>query len=148
VRPAGRTDLGVQVPCGLCRENRYPPVLFRLPSDVATTVCQRINFRWDEKLRRRYLVFLAVITATFFVVVFSLGLSLDQTLRSLIMGTLLPLFPRLKFLLEQISENRATAGRLGSLAEHSNTRLEAMLKGDNPQTTARNIQDFQIQHCL
>ena len=69
----------------------YPVTLDNLPEGAATAICQRINSRWDEKLRTRYLHVLGWTTGAFVLVVVVTSLALDLTLKGLIMSTLLPL---------------------------------------------------------
>jgi hypothetical protein len=132
--------------CDEALNHWYPAPLARLPTVVATAVCQRINSRWDKKLRARYLQMLWYTTGAFVLVVMVTSLSLNLTLKGFIMSAIIPLLPGLKFLIKQVQDSYATTQRLEKLSEHSQARLDKMISGDEPRMTARNIQDEIYSH--
>ena len=127
-------------------ENWYPPVLSRLPEQVATAVCQRINSRWDEKLRIRYIRLLWCLTVVYILLVVGSGLWFELTLKGVILTTMLPVFPGVKFLIGQLQENCGSTKRLSTLASHSQKRFDALREGKPTSATAREIQDEIFQH--
>ena len=68
-----------------------------------------------------------------------IGLSFDLSLRGILFFTLLPLFPGVKFLLQQLQENLATINQVRSLADHSEARLDALKRSSEPPATARQV---------
>lgn len=126
--------------------NWYPTALCRLPGEIVTAACQRINSRWDDRLRSRYAVFLIALIAVFASVVLGVGILLDKSIPSLLLSTFLPLLPGLVFLIKQLRENNATIQRLGELAGHSQRRLDQLMADETPSCGSRDVQNEILQH--
>ncbi|MCB1093616.1 MAG: hypothetical protein KDL87_18905, partial [Verrucomicrobiae bacterium] len=126
--------------------NWYPTALCRLPDEIVTATCQRINSRWDDRLRSRYKAFLIILLVAFALGVLAIGLFLDKTIPSILLSTLLPLLPGLRFLINQLRENNATIQRLGELAGHSQRRLDQLMADETPSCGSRDVQNEILQH--
>lgn len=126
--------------------NWYPNALGKLPAEIVAAACQRINSRWDDRLRSRYTGFLATLLITFALVVLGIGMFLDKTISAILISTLLPLLPGLRFLINQLLENNSTIQRLADLAGHSQKRLDSLIAGETPACSSRDVQDEILRH--
>ncbi len=124
----------------------YPQELGKLPDEIVTAAGQRINSRWDERLRTRYTAFLVVLLVAFALVILGIGVLLDKTIPAILLSTLLPLLPGLVFLIKQLRENSATVQRLAELAGHSQKRLDLLMAGETPPCSSRDVQNEILQH--
>jgi hypothetical protein len=124
----------------------YPRALGKLPDEIVTAACQRINSRWDDRLRSRYTAFLIILLVAFALIVLGVGIFLDKTIPAILLSTLLPLLPGLVFLIKQLRENSATVQRLADLAGHSQKRLDLLMAGETPPCSSRDVQNEILQH--
>lgn len=124
----------------------YPRILSALPDELVTASCQRINARWDDRLRSLYTSFLVILLVAFALFILGIGTILDKTIPVLLLSILLPLLPALGFLIKQLVENSATIHRLKDLEEHSQKRLDALMSGEVPVCNSREIQNEVFLH--
>lgn len=126
--------------------NWYPNALGKLPAEIVAAACQRINSRWDDRLRSRYTGFLIALLVAFSMIVIGIGVFLDKAIPAILLSTLLPLLPGFVFLIKQLRENNATIQRLADLAGHSQKRLDSLMAGETPPCSSRDVQNEILQH--
>ena len=98
-------------------ENWYPAIVDSLPLHQARVICQRINCRWDSKLRRRYRC--GIVTALILISgsVFFLGFLTGMNLQKFVLAVAAPLSPTLLWGIREARRQEAAAAALDRLRD-------------------------------
>ncbi len=127
----------------------YSPEVSKVGIEVGRFICQRSNVWWDSSLRKRYLNFLYVSSATGVLALIIVGIALDLTIGAFVIGVLLPIIPLMELLIKQINEHHGSDCCSTDLKEHLNETISNITNGgtiNNPESLARTYQNEIYRH--
>jgi len=119
-----------------------------LPKSIATILCQRINFSWEVKLRKRFVWILTILLLVYygFFIAFVLYKNMG------VYDMLILIAPSLSFLIYGVQNSIALKTHIQSKNERlsiidDELDLYAKNKTEPKQDTLRKIQDMIFNHC-
>lgn len=107
--------------------NWYDASISNIDLSIARLICQNSNIGWDLNLRRRYLIFLYVISILTIISLFVTAINLNLTLIEFILGVLIPTLPLMELTIKQINEH--------GLNNINSNRLKKILSSELHQIT-------------
>lgn len=96
----------------------YPTEVSPLPLHYAVLVCQRANCWWDERLRKKYLIGLAILLSFTACALTAYGLAREFTLEQFFLTVLAPILPALVWGIRECLKQSDSAKAAGKLREH------------------------------
>jgi hypothetical protein len=93
----------------------YPIVVAQAPMHLARLICQRTNFWYDGRLRRRYGAIVVGVSLTIFAALFVAGLVLRLTLTDFVVTILVPAAPFLTWAIREYHRQKDTAEKLDEI---------------------------------
>lgn len=122
--------------------NWYSTKISRLNTNIAVLFCQRMNICYDFSIKKKYNLYLIVISALTFVCLLFFSLSQNFTLQKFIVEVILPSLPIFTFTYKEVSTNLEALDNLGKLKEIIENELVTKSLGDTIESDkVRKIQD-------
>lgn len=122
--------------------NWYSTKINRLDSNIAVLFCQRMNICYDFSIKKKYNLYLIIISALTFLCLLIFSLSQNFTLQKFIVEVVLPSLPIFTFTYKEVSTNLEALDNLGKLKEIIENELATKSLGDNvEEDKVRKIQD-------
>ncbi|QDP86740.1 hypothetical protein FNJ88_14135 (plasmid) [Chryseobacterium sp. SNU WT5] len=123
-------------------ENWYSVEIERINTNLAILFCQRMNITYDQNIKKKYNLFLLIVAATTFCILFYVSLYMNFSLEKFIVQVLLPSIPIFNFAYKEIRINLESVDNLQKLRQIIETKLNKVKLADNINPKdLREIQD-------
>jgi hypothetical protein len=121
----------------------YPTGVGALSLPLARIICQRSNFRWDARLRKRYGNVVLCIVVLLCLGVFAYGMAQNLKMLEWLKSVLLPLCPLVILGVRQVWENHEAVESINRLKRDADKLWNEALEGVHADTLTEKSRDLQ-----